>query len=51
MLDGREGMCISKKYQDGNFVVMELFYILILVVVTQVYTSDKIVENHIHTHK
>lgn len=44
-------MCVSKIYHEGDSVVMKLFYILILVVVTQVYTSDKIVENYIHTHK
>ena len=44
-------MCVSKKYHEGDFVVTELFYILILVVVTQVYTSVKIVESYIHTHK
>lgn len=34
------------------FVVIEhTFCILILVVVTQIYAYDKIVENYVHTHK
>lgn len=45
------GMCSYKGSMRESFVVMEKFGILILVMVTQIYTYDKVVENCIHTHK
>lgn len=44
-------MCDYKGVEPGDLVVTEKFFASTAVVVTQMYTCDKISQNYTHTHK